>query len=183
MAIGIVSFALLSIMGTFSVGLNTIKDAKKDMTHAQIIAQITSDTLQTPFDRIASDGPTSSIKPDGACRARVVLSIRRSWSLHLVGWGLILARWRASIGQLRTSRSRSLASWQGIIISFTPQRHSCSFPNPKYVHVFPETQIGGRGLGLHAIGSLSCDVGLRRSAGILASDHQSIQRYLEPCAR
>lgn len=56
MAIGIVSFALLSILGTFSVGLTTIKDAKKDLTHAQIIAQLTSDTLQTPFEKITPTG-------------------------------------------------------------------------------------------------------------------------------
>ncbi len=60
LAIGIVSFVVVSILGTFSVGLTTIHDAKNDMSHAQIVAQISSTVLQTPFDQVdayASAGP------------------------------------------------------------------------------------------------------------------------------
>jgi uncharacterized protein (TIGR02598 family) len=60
MAIGVVSFAMLSTLGTFGVGLNMIQDAKSEMTHAQIISQVSSTVLQTPFNNLesyASDGP------------------------------------------------------------------------------------------------------------------------------
>lgn len=60
LAIGVVSFAVVSILGTLSVGLTTIKDAKKDVTHAQIISQISSSVYQSPFDQLeafASNGP------------------------------------------------------------------------------------------------------------------------------
>lgn len=54
LVIGIVSFAVLSIVGTLSVGLTTIHDAKKDVTHAQIMAQVESTLLQTPFANMAT---------------------------------------------------------------------------------------------------------------------------------
>lgn len=54
LAIGIVSFALLPILGTLSVGLATIHDAKTDTARTQVIAQISSTVLQTPFERIAA---------------------------------------------------------------------------------------------------------------------------------
>ena len=52
LALGIVSFAMVSIFGTLSVGLNTIHDAGVDMTSAQIIAQVSSTLQQTPFDQL-----------------------------------------------------------------------------------------------------------------------------------
>lgn len=54
MAIGIVSFAILSVLGTMSVGLNTVRDAKKETTSAQIAAQIGSGMSQTPFANLAT---------------------------------------------------------------------------------------------------------------------------------
>jgi len=60
LALGIVSFAVLPILGTLSFGLTAIHDAKKDMTHTQVIAQVESTLLQTPFDTMdsfASSGP------------------------------------------------------------------------------------------------------------------------------
>lgn len=54
MAIGIVSFAILSVLGTMSVGLNTVRDAKKETTSAQIAAQIGSGMSQTPFTNLAA---------------------------------------------------------------------------------------------------------------------------------
>lgn len=59
LAIGIVSFVVVSILGTFSVGLATIHDAKNDMTHAQIVAQVSSTVLQTPFDQVDAYAGTS----------------------------------------------------------------------------------------------------------------------------
>ncbi len=58
-AIGIVSMAVLPLLGTMGVGLNTIHDARKDMTEAQIITQIASSALQTPFDKISASGTTN----------------------------------------------------------------------------------------------------------------------------
>ncbi len=54
MAIGIVSFAILSVLGTMSVGLSTVRDAKKETTSAQIAAQIGSGMSQTPFANLAA---------------------------------------------------------------------------------------------------------------------------------
>ncbi len=63
LAIGIVSFAILSVLGTMSVGLSTVRDAKKDTTSAQIASQIGSGMSQTPFTNLATyatKGRTSS---------------------------------------------------------------------------------------------------------------------------
>lgn len=54
LAIGIVSFAILSVLGTMSVGLSTVRDAKKDTTSAQIASQIGSGMSQTPFTNLAT---------------------------------------------------------------------------------------------------------------------------------
>ncbi len=54
LALGVVSFAVLSMLGVVSVGLTTVKDATEQTMHAQIIKHVGSTILQTPFDQIKS---------------------------------------------------------------------------------------------------------------------------------
>lgn len=60
LAIGVVSFAILSVLGSMSVGLSTVRDAKKDTTFAQITNDVGSLLVQTSFTNLtslASGGP------------------------------------------------------------------------------------------------------------------------------
>ncbi|MDR0532341.1 MAG: Verru_Chthon cassette protein B [Verrucomicrobiales bacterium] len=66
LAIGIVSFAILGTLGTFSVGLTTIHDAKNDVAYAQIVSQVSSMVLQTPFDQIQSTNAGDTLYFDQA---------------------------------------------------------------------------------------------------------------------
>lgn len=52
LALGVVSFAMVSMLGVMSVGLTTVKDASDQTMHAQIISRVSSSVLQTPFDDI-----------------------------------------------------------------------------------------------------------------------------------
>lgn len=60
LAIGVVSFALLSAVGTISIGLLNIRDSKQDTEHAQVVTQMASIAMQAPFDQlenVAAAGP------------------------------------------------------------------------------------------------------------------------------
>jgi len=52
LAIGIVSFAIISLFGLMSAGSTTVVDAINSSVHAQIISQVASTTLLTPFSEI-----------------------------------------------------------------------------------------------------------------------------------
>ena len=52
MAIGIISFALVAVIGMIPVGLSTMRDAMDDNTAAQIANQITGEVLLTPFSKL-----------------------------------------------------------------------------------------------------------------------------------
>lgn len=52
LALGVTSFALMSMLGVMSVGLTTVKDASDQTMHAQILAQMSAAVSQIPFDDI-----------------------------------------------------------------------------------------------------------------------------------
>ena len=52
LALGIVSFAVVSVFGCLSVGVSTLRDANRDVTNAQIIAEVSSVLTQTPFAQL-----------------------------------------------------------------------------------------------------------------------------------
>lgn len=52
MAIGIVGFCLLTLMGLLPTGLNALNDASRETTDAQIVQQIVSQAMLTPFSQI-----------------------------------------------------------------------------------------------------------------------------------
>lgn len=54
LALGVASFALMTMFGTMAVGLTAIKDASDDTLHAQIMAQVASTVQQTPFNTLES---------------------------------------------------------------------------------------------------------------------------------
>ena len=60
LAMGIISVVIVSMLGTMSVGLSTIKDAADDTMHAQLLARLSATARQTPFPQIealAAAGP------------------------------------------------------------------------------------------------------------------------------
>jgi uncharacterized protein (TIGR02598 family) len=54
LALGVASFALLTMAGTMVVGLGSVKEASDDTMHAQIMARLASTVQQTPFDQLAA---------------------------------------------------------------------------------------------------------------------------------
>lgn len=59
-AMGILTFCLVAIMGLLPVGLSTLREATGATIEAQIVSQIASDVAQTPFrslEDFASTGP------------------------------------------------------------------------------------------------------------------------------
>lgn|GEM_PF-1865658 len=52
LAIGIVSFALLVVLGTIPAGLSTMADAGQGNTKAEIIRTVVSELKSTPYDRL-----------------------------------------------------------------------------------------------------------------------------------
>lgn len=60
MAIGLVSFALLVMLGLMPVGLATMREAMEQTVVAEIVDKVSSDTKLLPFDKVdtyASGGP------------------------------------------------------------------------------------------------------------------------------
>lgn len=51
-ALGIVSFALISVMGLMPVGLSTMREAMDQTTEAQISRRISGELMLTPFTRL-----------------------------------------------------------------------------------------------------------------------------------
>lgn len=68
LALGVVSFAVLSMLGVVTVGLTTVKDATEQTMHAQIVKHVGSTVLQTPFDQIKSFAEESPFYFDQAGR-------------------------------------------------------------------------------------------------------------------
>jgi len=76
MALGIVSFVLLALIGLFSVGLNAGKDSQLDTVQAAIVHRMLSEIRTTDFDTLAETnalydyaGQTNSSLPYFECKA------------------------------------------------------------------------------------------------------------------
>ena len=55
MAIGIISFGLLSVMGLIPVGLDTLRKAMDQTVEAQIVQKLNGKILLTPFGQLDTD--------------------------------------------------------------------------------------------------------------------------------
>lgn len=54
LAIGLVAFALVAILGTLPIGLAAIKDAATDTAEAHIVKACSAQALTTPFDQLGT---------------------------------------------------------------------------------------------------------------------------------
>lgn len=123
MAIGIVSFAILSVLGTMSVGLSTVRDAKKETTSAQIAAQIGSGMSQTPFTNLASfvtGGPyfydDSGRKLDSVQTASFSAKVEAVPTSYPGAPSDVLttsaSKWRITVSSLRPGTTNAISSSQ-----------------------------------------------------------------------
>jgi len=55
MALGIVSFGLLSVMGLMPVGLSTLRNAMDQTVEGQIVQKVSGRFLLTPFSKLQTD--------------------------------------------------------------------------------------------------------------------------------
>lgn len=67
LALGIVSFALITILGVMPVGLNTLRDAVDETTETQIVRQLGAEASLLPFTDIKAtmDGKTYYFDDEG----------------------------------------------------------------------------------------------------------------------
>ena len=63
LALGISSFAVVSVFGCLSVGVNTLHDTNRDVTNAQIISEVSSMLTQTPFAQLPGFVTDTDTKP------------------------------------------------------------------------------------------------------------------------
>lgn len=121
MAIGIVSFAILSVLGTMSVGLSTVRDAKKDTASAQIAAQIGSGMSQTPFASLAAfaaGGPyffdDGGKRLDGFQAASFSATVEAVSSAYPGAPSDVLttsaSKWRITVSSLRPGTTNAISS-------------------------------------------------------------------------
>jgi len=55
LAIGVIGFGVLIVLGLMPVGLNTMRQAMDNSTEMQIVKQITGEALLTPFSRLSTN--------------------------------------------------------------------------------------------------------------------------------
>lgn len=67
LAIGIVSFAMLALLGAVPVGLSTMRQAADHTVESQIVRQISAEALYTPFSKLATNyaGATLCFSDEG----------------------------------------------------------------------------------------------------------------------
>lgn len=123
MAIGIVSFAILSVLGTMSVGLSTVRDAKKETTSAQIASQIGSGMSQTPFANLAkfaTNGPyffdDSGRQLDSVQTAAFSAKVESVSTAYPGAPSDVLttsaSKWRITVSSLRPGTTNAISSSQ-----------------------------------------------------------------------
>lgn len=54
LALGVVSFALLALVGVMPAGLSTMRQAADKLVESQVVRQLGADALHTPFSKLSS---------------------------------------------------------------------------------------------------------------------------------
>jgi uncharacterized protein (TIGR02598 family) len=119
-ALGIVSIALLSVLGLMPVGLSTMRQAMDQTTEAQILRRISGEAALVPFDRLdlfASAGPyffaqDGTLQDQQGQDTRYAVSLQRlaasyPGSSNAVNLSSSLAAFRVETVRLATGREQA----------------------------------------------------------------------------
>ena len=83
MALGIISFGMVSVLGLIPVGLNTMRQAMDATVEEQIVRKISGEVLLTPYSQISSkiisqpfyfDDQGTALKTSGKARFRATVA-------------------------------------------------------------------------------------------------------------